>query len=59
MLMLTLAIVIQVARGNTVLTLHNPDVGKKTQDMVVFALKKFTGLLFRVYPLTYLSLKLQ
>jgi hypothetical protein len=39
-------IIVQVARGNTVLTLYNPDVGKKTQDMVVFALKKFTGLFF-------------
>ena len=33
----------KVARGNTVLELHNSATNKTEHDMVVFALKKFTG----------------
>ena len=33
----------KVARGNTVLELHNSADNKTEHDMVVFALKKFTG----------------
>eukprot|EP00091_Calanus_sinicus_P002978 TRINITY_DN13127_c0_g1_i1.p1 TRINITY_DN13127_c0_g1~~TRINITY_DN13127_c0_g1_i1.p1 ORF type:complete len:199 (-),score=58.44 TRINITY_DN13127_c0_g1_i1:248-844(-) len=33
----------KVARGNTVMEIHHSASGKKSNDMVVFALKKFTG----------------
>ena len=33
----------KVARGNTVMEIHNTSTGQTGHDMVVFALKKFTG----------------
>jgi len=33
----------RIARGNTVMEIHQSSSGKTTLDMVVFALKKFTG----------------
>merc|ERR1712013_919364 len=33
----------KVARGNTVMEIHNHSTGQTGHDMVVFALKKFTG----------------
>jgi len=33
----------KVARGNTVMEIHNSSTGQTGHDMVVFALKKFTG----------------